>query len=62
MKTLNTRNLLTGYEIVVDGKLRKILKKEKAFKAPEYFLIFEMNDGTITRQPFHANKKWMVSA
>jgi hypothetical protein len=55
----NTRNLQVGSTVIIDGTPRVILKKEKAFQAPEWFITY--SDGAYEQRPnFHSNKKWEV--
>ncbi len=54
-----TGNLRAGDSIVIDGEVRVIIKKEKAFKAPEYFISYAVGD-YVYRPVFHSRKKWEV--
>lgn len=57
--TTTTVNLRVGDTIVIDGEARVIIKKEKAFKAPEYFLFYAVGD-YVYSPVFHSRKKWDV--
>lgn len=59
MNKVSTRNLMVGQSVVIDGKPRIITAKEKAFKAPEWF-IYYTEENRVYRTPFNSNKKWEV--
>lgn len=56
---VNTRNLLVGAVVLVNGYERTIVSKEKAWKAPEWLLTLS-NGHTEVRDSYHSNKKWTV--
>lgn len=61
MLSTTTSKVRVGQVVSIDGKPRQIIAKQKAWKAPEYFLTFMVNGLEITRV-CHSNKKFMVVA
>lgn len=61
MLSTTTSKVRVGQVVSIDGKPRQIIAKRKAFKAPEYFITFIMNNQEITHV-CHSNKKFMVVA